>query len=99
MLSYTFLLHTTETKCSLLSRSESGGQNEPFSNGTANARTDTGNQQVPVSNGVSKPPFPPAIKMSQSVVAATTSPNNTLLSKPLTHAENGDINLKTEKEL
>lgn len=88
-----------ETKCSSLARTESGGQNEPFSNGPANARTDTGNQQVPVSNGVSKPPFPPATKMSQTVTAAAASPNNTLLSKPSTHTENGDINLKTEKEL
>ena len=101
----TFVLNSTETKCSSLSRTESGGQNDPFSNGTANVRTDTGNQQLPVSNGVPKPPFPPATKMSQTFTTATAAPatspnNNTLLSKPsTTHTENGDINLKTEKEL
>lgn len=96
----TFVLNTTETKCSSLSKTESGGQNDPFSNGTANIRTDTGNQPLPVSNGIPKPPFPPATKMSQTFTTSATSPNNsTLLSRPSTHTENGDINLKTEKEL
>uniref|UniRef100_A0A5B7A9F0 CRC domain-containing protein n=1 Tax=Davidia involucrata TaxID=16924 RepID=A0A5B7A9F0_DAVIN len=88
-----------ETKCSSLARTESGGQNDPVSNGTANSRTETKNQQEPLSNGIAKSAVPPTSKMSQMVTAATAASNNDPPSKIPSHGENGDIKLKTEKEM
>lgn len=81
-----------ETKCSSLARNETGST----SNG---ARSETGNQPEPVSNGVTRTVFH-AAKVSRTVPTAVGSASNSdPHSKNHTLSENGDIKLKTEKEL
>lgn len=92
----THLFHPAETKYSSLARTESGNEQGLTSNGTSNAKTDTRYQQ-PTSNGVAKIAVPP--QTSAVVTQAGAALNNVpflRISKP---AENGDVKIKTEREL
>lgn len=68
----------TETKCSLLARTELGNQKDQSSNGTMNARAELANQQGHYSNGITNHIILPTSRTSQMVTSMVATSSNDL---------------------
>ncbi|KAK2970973.1 hypothetical protein RJ640_027454 [Escallonia rubra] len=89
-----------KTKCSSLARTESGGQEDAFSNGTASVSHETRNIPQPFSNGAMRPAIRPAHKPFQMFSSpAPAASNNGAHSKVTSPAGNGDMRPRTGKAM
>ncbi|KAK3041698.1 hypothetical protein RJ639_001508 [Escallonia herrerae] len=90
----------TETKCSSLARTDSGGQEDAVSNGTASVSHETRNIPQPFSNGAMRPAIRPAHKPFQMFSSpAPAASNNGAHSKVTSPAGNGDMRPRTGKAM